>query len=72
MSLIQNFISDLPIYLLSLPVALLSLSIHECAHGYAALRLGDPTARNLGRLTLDLEKCFFTVHSFLHVSVACV
>lgn len=39
--------------LLSLPVILLSLSLHETAHGYAAYRLGDPTARNLGRLTLN-------------------
>jgi Zn-dependent protease len=31
----------------------LSLSIHEVAHGYAAYKLGDPTARNLGRLSLN-------------------
>lgn len=53
MGFIQQFISDLPIYLLSLPIVLLSLSVHECCHGYAALKLGDPTARNLGRLTLN-------------------
>lgn len=39
--------------LLSLPIVLLSLSIHETAHGYIAYKLGDPTARNLGRLTLN-------------------
>jgi Zn-dependent protease len=39
--------------LLSLPVILLALSLHETAHGYVAYRLGDPTARNLGRLTLN-------------------
>ncbi|MBQ9778971.1 MAG: site-2 protease family protein [Clostridia bacterium] len=39
--------------LLSLPVVLLSLSLHETAHGYIAYKLGDPTARNLGRLTLN-------------------
>lgn len=48
---------DVPSYLismlLSLPVILLSLSLHETAHGYAAYRLGDPTAKNLGRLTLN-------------------
>lgn len=43
----------LPSLLLGLPVILFSLSFHEMAHGYAALRLGDPTARNLGRLTLN-------------------
>ena len=35
---------------------LLSLSMHECAHGFAAYKLGDPTARNLGRLTLSPAK----------------
>ncbi len=42
--------------LLSLPIVLLSLSVHETAHGYAAMKLGDPTARNLGRLTLNPAK----------------
>ncbi len=37
-------------------VILLSLILHECAHGYAALRCGDPTARWMGRLTLDPRK----------------
>jgi Zn-dependent protease len=31
----------------------LSLSLHEFAHGWAAWRLGDPTAKNAGRLTID-------------------
>lgn len=39
--------------LLSLPVVLLALSLHETAHGYVAYKLGDPTAKNLGRLTLN-------------------
>ena len=39
--------------LLSLPIILLSLSLHETAHGFVAWKLGDPTARNLGRLTLN-------------------
>ncbi len=36
-----------------LPILLFSVVIHEIAHGYMALRLGDPTARDLGRLTLN-------------------
>ena len=56
MSLISNFLSDLPIYLLSLHVILFAFSVHESAHGYAALRLGDPTARNFGRITLNPVK----------------
>jgi len=39
--------------LLSLPIVLLSLSMHEMAHGYIASKLGDPTAKNLGRVTLN-------------------
>lgn len=33
--------------------ALLCITIHELAHGYAAYKLGDPTAKDLGRLTLN-------------------
>ncbi|MGN1445477.1 MAG: site-2 protease family protein, partial [Eubacteriales bacterium] len=43
-------------YILSLPVLLMAFSVHESAHGYAALKLGDPTARNLGRITLNPVK----------------
>lgn len=39
--------------LLTLPIVLLSLSVHETAHGYVACKLGDPTAYNMGRLTLN-------------------
>jgi Zn-dependent protease len=30
-----------------------SITFHEFMHGYAAYRLGDPTAKNAGRLTLN-------------------
>jgi Zn-dependent protease len=33
--------------------ALLAITMHEVAHGYAAERFGDPTARLLGRLNLN-------------------
>lgn len=36
-----------------LPILLFSVVIHEVAHGWMALRLGDPTARDMGRLTLN-------------------
>jgi len=36
-----------------IPPLLLALTLHEYAHGYVAYRLGDPTARNAGRLTLN-------------------
>ncbi len=34
-------------------IVLVSITSHEAAHGFAADRLGDPTARNRGRLTLN-------------------
>ncbi len=39
--------------LLSIPVILFSLSFHEAAHGLIAYKMGDPTAKNMGRLTLN-------------------
>ena len=58
MGFLTSFMRELPLYLLSLPVVLMALSIHESAHGYAAYKLGDPTARNLGRITLNPAKHF--------------
>jgi len=34
-------------------VVVVSLTVHETAHGYAAFRLGDLTAKNAGRLSLN-------------------
>ncbi len=63
-SSITNFIRDFQsnpvgtlITLLYMVVCILfSLIIHECAHGYVALKCGDPTAKMMGRLTLDPRK----------------
>lgn len=41
---------EIPLWL---PVLLFSMVAHEYAHGYAALRQGDPTAYMLGRLTFN-------------------
>ena len=46
----QSFLVSL---LLSLPIVFLALSLHETAHGWIACKLGDPTAKSLGRLTLN-------------------
>lgn len=35
---------------------LFAITVHETAHGWMALRLGDPTAKMLGRLTLNPVK----------------
>lgn len=39
--------------ILFMPGFLFSLSCHEAAHAYAAYKLGDPTAKNLGRVSLS-------------------
>ncbi len=44
------FIQQLAI--LAVPV-LMAITFHELAHGYVAFLLGDPTAKNAGRLTLN-------------------
>jgi Zn-dependent protease len=41
-----------PYIFLILPVIVLSVVVHECAHGWTALACGDPTAKEQGRLTL--------------------
>lgn len=40
-------------YLVRLMIILLINPLHECAHAWAAYKLGDPTARNQGRMTLS-------------------
>ena len=49
----SSLIENLPIILLGLPAVLLALSFHEMCHAFVAHKLGDPTARSLGRLTLN-------------------
>ena len=39
--------------LLSIPALFLALSVHEFSHGYAAYKMGDPTAKHYGRLSLN-------------------
>ena len=48
-----SFITFLSYILSSLAVVFLTLPIHEFAHGFVASRLGDPTPRYQGRLTLN-------------------
>ena len=42
--------------LLTLPVILIALSFHEAAHAFVAYKMGDRTAFNLGRVTLNPAK----------------
>ncbi len=53
---------------------LFSLILHECAHGWVALKCGDPTAKMLGRLTLNPAKHLDPIGTicmvFLHIGWA--
>ena len=44
---------DLRTFALLLPIVLVSLTLHELAHAWVAWKLGDPTAKSQGRLTLN-------------------
>ncbi len=47
---INHFIQQI---IILAPPFLLALTFHELAHGYVAWHLGDPTAKNAGRLTMN-------------------
>ncbi|MDT8334396.1 MAG: site-2 protease family protein [Desulfurivibrionaceae bacterium] len=48
--MINNIIQQIAIMA---PPFLLAITFHEFCHGYVAWRLGDPTAKNAGRLTMN-------------------
>ncbi|MGI6755433.1 MAG: site-2 protease family protein [Atopobiaceae bacterium] len=52
MSVLLQFI---PV-IISVALVMFSALVHEVAHGYVAYRLGDPTAKEAGRLTLNPAK----------------
>lgn len=49
---------NLALVLFELVIMALAISLHDCAQAWAASRLGDPTARLLGRMTLNPVKHF--------------
>ena len=51
--LFSNWQAELQSLLFTAPVVLLAIVCHECAHGWVSYKLGDPTAKNAGRLTLN-------------------
>ncbi len=53
-------------------VLILAFSVHECAHAWAAMRLGDPTAMMLGRVTLNPLKHLDPVGSVLFPLISLV
>lgn len=49
--MLQGF--DLNRFVIQIATLLFAVTIHEVAHGWVACRLGDPTAKQAGRLTLN-------------------
>ncbi len=58
--------------LLAIPAIVSALTIHEFAHAWTANRLGDDTARRLGRLTLDPMKHLDPIGSLMMIMGALV
>ena len=52
-------------YILIILIFLFSVILHEVSHGYMAYYLGDPTAKNAGRLTLNPIKHLDPIGSIL-------
>ena len=44
---------DITQWIVKIPVLLFAITVHEYAHGRAALALGDPTAKLMGRLSFN-------------------
>lgn len=53
MGLIQLLIENPPAFVILSVLLLYSIIFHELAHGWVAYKMGDPTAKWLGRLTLN-------------------
>ncbi len=52
-SYLSNPLQMLLVLAIALPGRLLAISVHEAAHAWVADKCGDPTARMLGRVTLN-------------------
>lgn len=50
---IMDVINSLLVKLFTLPFIFICLTVHEFSHGWAAYRLGDTTAKDAGRLSLN-------------------
>ena len=50
---LSSILQDPLSLLYTLPAIIIGLTVHEWAHAFAADKLGDPTAKNLGRMTLN-------------------
>lgn len=50
---LSSILQDPLSLLYTVPAIIIGLTVHEWAHAFAADKLGDPTAKNLGRMTLN-------------------
>lgn len=61
-------------FLMTLPVILIALSVHELMHGYMAYWLGDSTAKYMGRLSMNplhhIDPIGFIALVFFHIGWA--
>lgn len=48
-----SFVEIIKYLIILLPIILISLVVHEVMHGFVSYKLGDPTAMNYGRLSLN-------------------
>ncbi len=53
MGQVATWFSSVAPSLIAIVLLIPSIVLHEVGHGFAAYKLGDPTAKNAGRLTLD-------------------
>ena len=53
LNIFSRLFGDWQNILIGIPVTLIALSVHEFAHGFVSDKLGDPTPRQQGRLTLN-------------------
>ncbi len=70
----ENIIPWLLDFLMTLPVILIALSVHELMHGYVAYWLGDSTAKYMGRLSMNplhhIDPVGFIALVFFHIGWA--
>lgn len=58
---------EIIILVLQIPILFFSIVTHEISHAYTAYRLGDPTAKNMGRLTYNPIKHLDFVGSMVFI-----
>jgi Zn-dependent protease len=63
---------DIPSLFLSMLVLVFSLTVHEAAHAWTADKLGDPTARMLGRVSLNPMVHFDPIGTILLPLIAAI